>query len=285
MLDVSSCSTRFPSTRVRSPGTLEGDNIEHQLTIDSATDIPCITQTSIGNHINLRHHRVFPITPGAISLHSADGTPLKILGCIRFILKLGNKSLPVEALVLPHLGPDAMLIDNSIMKAFGAKLDWAAERLSLKGSNITVPAIHMRRPIKSKYCSVIMQKSDAKSIPVLFSNKNIIPVAHEALILVFSRARPQKDKLALIEPRIVTADTLEGMPQNEIWQTLIVARTVTYWCNKTKLALVQVGNPYDRTITLKSKTEVGTISPVTAVSPRNASTILQTIIRKAHKLE
>ena len=39
-----------------------------------------------------------------------------ILGYIRFALKLGNKYLPVEALVLPHLGPDAKLID-SIMKA------------------------------------------------------------------------------------------------------------------------------------------------------------------------
>ena len=35
----------------------------------------------------------------------------------------------VEALVIPHLGPDVMLIDSSIMKAFGTKLDWAAERL------------------------------------------------------------------------------------------------------------------------------------------------------------
>ena len=48
------------------------------------------------------------------------------------MLKLGNTSLPVEAIVFPHLGRDAMLIDNSKMKAFGAKLDGAAERLFLK---------------------------------------------------------------------------------------------------------------------------------------------------------
>ena len=65
-------------------------------------------------------------------MRSTDGTPLRILECIRFALKLGNKSSPVEALVLSHLGPDVMLINNSIMKAFGAKLDWAAERLLLK---------------------------------------------------------------------------------------------------------------------------------------------------------
>ena len=66
VLDVSSCSTRFPSTRVRIPGILEGDNIEHQLTIDSATDILCIVKTFIDNHEKLRHNYIFPIPPGAI---------------------------------------------------------------------------------------------------------------------------------------------------------------------------------------------------------------------------
>ena len=166
-----------------------------------------------------------------------------------------------------------MLIENSIMKAFGAKLDWAAERLSFQDSSITIPATHMRRPIWSKHCSVIAQTSDGKSVPVWVSKKYVIPVAHEALIRVFSTARPQKDTLALIDPRVVTADTLEGTPQDEIWQTLVVARTVTHWGKKTKLALVQVGNPSDRTTTLKPKIVVGTISPVTAISPWNASAI------------
>ena len=33
-------------------------------------------------------------------------------------------ALPVEALVLPNLGPDKMLLDNSIMGAFGATSNW-----------------------------------------------------------------------------------------------------------------------------------------------------------------
>ena len=229
VIDVSSCTTRILSTRVRIPSTLGGDNVEQQLTIDSATDIPCIAQTFIRNHAKLRHNRVFPIPPGAISLRSPDGTPLKILRYIRFALKLGNKYLPVEALVLFHLGPDAMLIDNSIMKAFEAKLDWAAERLSFKDSNITIPATHMRRPIRSKYCSVITQDSDIEEVPVFVSNKYNIPAAHEALIRVFCRARPQKDTLALIEPKSATSDTIKDIPQDEVWRSLIVARTVTSW--------------------------------------------------------
>ena len=151
VLGVSSYSTRFPSTKVRMPGVLERDNIEHQLTIDSATDIPCISKTFIDNHEKLRQKRIFPVPPGAISLRSPDDSPLKILGCVRFTLKLGNKSLPVEVLVvLPHLGPDVMLIDNSIMKSFGAKLDWTTERLSFQDSKHTIHAMHVRRSIRSQ---------------------------------------------------------------------------------------------------------------------------------------
>ena len=90
-----------------------------------------------------------------MSLPSADDSPFKILGYIRLALTLGNKSLP--ALVSPHLSPDAMLVGNNIMKAFGVKLDWVAELHSLRDSNITILAIHTAKPIRSKYCFVIIQ--------------------------------------------------------------------------------------------------------------------------------
>ena len=94
---------------------------------------------------------------------------------------------------------------------------------------------------------------------------------HEALIRIFSTARPQKDTLALIEPKIATADTNEGIPQDEIWHSLIVARTVTHWCVKTQSALVQVCNHSDRSIIVQPNTAVGTISPVTTVIPENTA--------------
>ena len=275
VLDVSPYSTRFPSTRVRIPGVLEEDNIEHQLTIDSATDIPCISKTFIDKHEKLRQKCIFPIPPGAISLRSADGSPLQILGYIRFTLKLGNKSLPVEALVLPHLGPDIMLLDNSIMKSFGAKLDWLTECLSFQDSLETIPARHVKSPVQSKYCSIIMQTVGTLPTPVLVSRKVVIPAAHEALIRVFSTARPEKDTLALIEPRIASIHTLDDMPQDDIWQSVIIARTVTQWSKVTNSALLQVGNPSDRNIILKPNTIVGTITPVTAISPRTASAVTQ----------
>ena len=64
-----------------------------------------------------------------------------------------------------------MLIDNSIMKSFGANLDWTAERLSYQDSKHTIPAIHVRRSIRSQYCSGITQTAETQSIPVLVSIK------------------------------------------------------------------------------------------------------------------
>ena len=104
----------------------------------------------------------------------------------------------------------------------------------------------MRRPIKSKYCFVITQNSDAENISVFVSGKYTIPSALQALIRVFNTGRPQRDTLALIKRRNVTTNTLETIYQDETWHTLIVARTVTHWFNTTKSALVQVGNPSDR---------------------------------------
>ena len=281
VLDVFSYSTRFPSTRVRIPGVLEEDNIEHQLTIDSATDIPRISKTFIDKHEKLIQKRIFPVPPGAISLRSDDGSPLKILGYVRFSLKLGNKSLPVEALVLPHLGPDVMLLDNSIMKSFGAKLDWTTECLSFQDSRHTIPAVHVRRSVQPQYCSVITQTADTQPTPVVVSRKYVVPAAHEALIRVFSTARPEKDTLALIEPRMVSIHTLDDMPQDEIWQSVIIAQTVTQWSSLTNSALVQVGNPSDRATTLMPNTIVGTISPVTAISPQTASAITQNCLESS----
>ena len=85
------------------------------------------------------------VPPNAINFRSADGSQLEILRYIRFMLTLGDITLPVEALVLPNLGPDKMLLDNSIMGAFGASLNWHTEELSFANYYIKVKATHRIR--------------------------------------------------------------------------------------------------------------------------------------------
>ena len=146
--DGSSYATRFLSTRVRistTVTTLGGNNEKYQLDIDSTTDIPSIALNFIRNHhATLRNARVSPIPPCAISLHRVNGSPQKYLGYVRFVLTLGNKLLLIEALVIPHLGIDVILFYNNIMKAFSVKLDWSAEILLFRDSNISIPAIHTK---------------------------------------------------------------------------------------------------------------------------------------------
>ena len=82
----------------------------------------------------MKDTRIFAVPPGAINLSSADGSPLKSLGYVRLQLTLGDITLPVEALVLPYLGPDIKLLDNTIMGAFGGVLDWSTGQLSFETS-------------------------------------------------------------------------------------------------------------------------------------------------------
>lgn len=65
------------------------------------------------------------------------GSPRNILGLIiRFDLTNENITLPVEALVPPYLSSDRMLIDNCLMEAFGARLDWKAETQTFSNSGM-----------------------------------------------------------------------------------------------------------------------------------------------------
>ena len=244
VIDVSSCTTRVPSTRLGIPAILGGDSEEHQLTIDFCNETyPVVRKISSATMQNydIPGNRVLPIPLGDISLRSAGGSPRKCLGYIRFARKPGNKSLPMEALVLSHLDPGTMLIDNIIIiKAFEVKLDWAAERLYFIDNNITLPATHTIQPFRSKYCSVFTQDSDTEDVPVFASNEHVVLDALEALIRVFSTARPQKDTIALIEPKIATVDNIKDIPQDETWSSVIVGRAVTNLCININSALVQI---------------------------------------------
>ncbi|CAM9833714.1 unnamed protein product, partial [Sphacelaria rigidula] len=111
----------------------------------------------------------------SIALRSADGSPITIKGLIRFDLTMGDITLPVEAFALRNLGPDLMLIENSVISAFGGILDWQEETLAVRSSTLRLTATHRRRDKKIQpkfseydYCSVIRVAS-AENVPVYLS--------------------------------------------------------------------------------------------------------------------
>ena len=91
----------------------------HNVTIDTATEVPCISVHFVQTHPTMKDTQIFALPPGAINLSSADGSPHKSSGYVPFQLTLGDITLPVEALVLLSLLPDIMLLYNTIMGAFG----------------------------------------------------------------------------------------------------------------------------------------------------------------------
>lgn len=184
-------------------------------------------------HPTLRNADIFPVPPGVINLRNADNSPLKSKGYTRFKLTLREITLPVEALVLPSLGPDNMLLDNSIMGAF--VLDWQAEELSFKKSKLEIKATHRKfcSPTTTEAdvdnCSMVALDGDIEPVPVYLSKKCCVPARHEMTVEIHAAVQPPAETItALVEPRIITADDLDSPDTPTAFQRVIVARTV---CN------------------------------------------------------
>lgn len=238
-------------------------------------------------HKTLKNTEILPVPPGAINLRSADGSPLKLKGYARFELTLGEITLPVEALVLPSLGPDKMLLDNSIMGAFGAVLDWQAEQLTFKTSRVKITAQHRKTRLPtptetdSMTCSVVALERDTQAIPVYLTKKCTIPANHEMALEVHANDAPDRTITALVEPRIVTEDDMEASNAPQAFRRAIVARTVCNWSPRG--AMVQIANPSNRLVRIKRNTLLGYIRPVKAVMPQTTSSVNTTTAEETAK--
>lgn len=271
----------FSSKRVRIPAVINGEKVD-DVTVDTATDVPCISAEFIRRHSMLRDHNILPVPPHAINLRSADGSPLSVAGYMRFMLTLGETTLPVEAFVLPSLGPDKLLLDNSIMGAFGAILDWHTETMSFRDNNTTIQASH-RVPTngesqvdsmrQSSQCSVVVAMPNVDAVPVSLQEKCKIKPRHEICVRVVSAVAPDHDTEAVIEPRVVTCEDLANLPSDtaQLWENLLVARSVCTWSQNDGSAWVQIANPSDTTITARAGTVVGHVTPATSVPTVNTS--------------
>ena len=118
----------------------------------------------------------------------------------------------VEALVLPNLGPDKMLLDNSIMNAFGAVLDRCGEQLSFKNSTRQIPAKPKRTNSQvdtdgsaPTQISIVALDPSVGVVPVYLRRKCCIPPEHEMTVDVVTENAPSETTPAFIESRIVTA--------------------------------------------------------------------------------
>ena len=82
------------------------------------------------------------IPPTAVALRAANGSPLNVIGFVVFSLPLGTITHYVEALIVPSLGPDSVLLDNGVMTIFGAVLDWENQILCFPSAGDSIPVVH-----------------------------------------------------------------------------------------------------------------------------------------------
>ena len=83
-----------------------------RLTVDTATDVSVVSHAWLMSHPTFRSVTIQPVPPTAVALRAANGSPLNVLGFVVFSLTLGTITHDVEALVVPSLGPDSILLDN-----------------------------------------------------------------------------------------------------------------------------------------------------------------------------
>lgn len=95
----------FSSYHIHASASVNGASIA-DIIIDTAADVPCVSAvfTRVRRHPTLDWDHGRPVPPEAINLCRADGSVLDVLGYIRLDLPLECTTLPIEALVFPHLG-------------------------------------------------------------------------------------------------------------------------------------------------------------------------------------
>ena len=105
---------------------------------------------------------------------------------------------------MPSLGPDIMLLDNTIMGAFGGVLDWSTEQLSFKNSKVKIKASHRRSNLTARpentaadQYSVVAVDTNVQPAPVFLKNKCAVPPQSEMAVQVISVQAPPTTTAAL----------------------------------------------------------------------------------------
>ena len=112
------------------------------ITVDTATDVSVVSHAWLMSHPTLRSVTIQPVSPTTVALRAANSSPLNVLGFVVFSLTLGTITHDVEALVVPSLGPDSILLDNSVMPMFGVVPDRENQVLSFPSTANSIPAVH-----------------------------------------------------------------------------------------------------------------------------------------------
>ena len=98
--------------------------------------------------------------------------------------------------------------------------------------------------------SVAAVHVDAPQISVTLHECVTITPLHEALVLAFTDCCPDSDCTVVVEPRLVTEEEMSRVDRPAVFESLIVARTLSNWSAENGSAVVQVANASSESISL-----------------------------------
>ena len=226
----------FPSRRVQISGFVE-DYPVPAITVDTATDVSAVSHAWLMSHPTLRSVIIQPVPPTAVALRAANGSPLNVIGFVVFSLPLGTITHYVEALIVPSLGPDSVLLDNGVMTIFGAVLDWENQILCFPSAGDSIPVVHRTshptsRPADPSTASsdpnvsVAAVHHDAEGVDVSLRERVDLKPRHKALVVAFTDCPPAHDFTVGVEPLIMSALYFLESSSSSVFVNIIVARTL-----------------------------------------------------------
>ena len=80
------------------------------MTIDTARDITCVSLLFLKRYPTFYKSMTKTVPPSCMSLSAANGSPLEIMGFVNLSGTLGDITRRIEALVIPSVGPDQILL-------------------------------------------------------------------------------------------------------------------------------------------------------------------------------
>lgn len=158
-----------------------------------------------------------------------------------------------ETLVLLSLGTDGMLTDNPIICALGAVLDWGAQELYFRDSDVTLPASHRIRnknylsASTQRNCSVATMDVATEAIPVYLS-KSAVYNHNTRWLYKYIQRPPVTTTPALTEPRVVINNEVRLCQTPKAFHGLVVGRAVCQWSATNRSAIVQIANASNRLV-------------------------------------
>ena len=171
-----------------------------------------------------------------------------------FSLTLGTITHDVEALVVPSLGPDSLLLDNSVMSIFGAVFDWENQVMYFPSTGDSIPTVHRTsypasRPAdpstvsSDSNLSVTAVHHDAEGVDVRLRERVDLKSRHEALVVAFTDCLPAHDSTVVVEPLIMSELEFLESSSSSMFEIFLVARTLATWHAADGSVAVQIANP------------------------------------------